>query len=156
MRLAIFVFLLFLCSCSAQWHLNQAQRKDPGIFSSDTSSTITFTTRTRIDTFYLDTIKVDTLLEVDTRLVVDTVEVIKDGVATTIYINRADTVERWRVQTRIDSIPVPVEITDTVWMKQDEITDTYIKMSWWRKWWWILIVLGAGAALLLRRLLNKN
>ena len=52
----ILIALIFgLCSCSAQWHLRKAKKKDSGLFKEHTVE--------RIDTFMIETAKVDTVFK---------------------------------------------------------------------------------------------
>lgn len=68
MRIVFLCFMMFLCSCSGQWHLRKALKKDPSILVVDTVI--------KYDTVILELNRIDTLF----RYNFDTVEFWKDSI----------------------------------------------------------------------------
>lgn len=78
MRYLSIVLVLFMCSCSASWHVKRAQKKDPSIFVVDTIRTV--------DTIYFEVARIDTLF----KYKFDTVEFWKDSVYVKYFYQRED------------------------------------------------------------------
>ncbi len=80
----------------------------------------------RVDTFYLTGNLIDTTTQVNGR---DTITVEKDGVTTTVIKSYRDTIEHWRIITRMDSFKFIVH--DTIRINYPVIETKYVVKSTW-------------------------
>ena len=90
-------FLIFLSSCSAQWHIRQAVSKDPSIFLNNKAIVLR-------DTVYTNSIRVDTLA----HLISDTITIEKERLR--IQIKRIHDTLRVVGECRADTIEVVREV----------------------------------------------
>ena len=90
-------FLIFLSSCSAQWHIRQAVSKDPSIFLNNKAIILR-------DTVYTNSIRVDTLA----HFISDTITIEKERLR--IQIKRIHDTLRVVGECRADTIEVIREV----------------------------------------------
>ena len=90
-------FLIFLSSCSAQWHIRQAVSKDPSIFLNNKAIVLR-------DTVYTNSIRVDTLA----HFISDTITIEKERLR--IQIKRIHDTLRVVGECRADTIEVVREV----------------------------------------------
>lgn len=113
------LFILLLSSCSAQWHLKQACKKQPSICSDSVV--------VRVDTFTVrDTFEYH---RVDTTEVVDTVVIDTGNIQ--VRIIRENNIIRTTIKQKPDTAYVTVTRT---------LPPNVIYKECWFKWWYLLII----------------
>jgi hypothetical protein len=125
------VLLIVLASCSSQWHLKKAIKKDPTIVQVDT---VTVTDSVHVVTPFVST---DTIF----KLSKDTVTIVKDRLTMRHYYHNdsvylygeceSDTIVKWK------TFEVPVE-------------KVVYNESWFPKWMWVIIAIFAITILIIK------
>lgn len=116
--------LLLLSSCSANWHLKRAIKKDPSILIKDT-----VTVR---DTLVSETISTDTLIVSKPS---DTITIEKDRL-------------RIKILRSFDTLRVEgVCLGDTIYFEKKIPVEkiVYKQKQWWERYWWVLIIILVAA-----------
>ena len=134
MRTLNFILLIFISSCSAQWHLKKAIKKDPTLVQVDTLRV------TDIDTFITETVQHDTsfFMSRDTTIIVKDRMTIKHYIHdSTVYIEGeclGDTI----IKTEVIEMPVEKVVYNESWFPK----------------WFLIIIAGLVVYAILRRFLN--
>jgi hypothetical protein len=125
----LLLFIVLLSSCSANWHIKQAIKKDPSILQRDT-----VTVR---DTLVRQTISTDTLI---VSKVSDTITIEKDRLRIKI-LRSFDTL-------RVDGVC----IGDTIYFEKKIPIEkiVYKPKQWYERYWWVLLLI-IGAAIYFKR-----
>lgn len=121
--------LLLLSSCSANWHLRRAIKKDPSILIKDT-----VTVR---DTLVSETISTDTLIVSKPN---DTITIEKDRL-------------RIKILRSFDTLRVEGTcIGDTIYFEKKITVEkiVYKPKQWYERYWWVLLLI-IGAAIYFKR-----
>jgi len=127
-------FLIFLSSCSAQWHIRQAVSKDPSIFLNNKAIILR-------DTVYTNSIRVDTLA----HFISDTITIEKERLR--IQIKRIHDTLRVVGECRADTIEVVREV-------QLPPTIEYRRSPKWKDS--VLFILGIfGFSFVVRKILSR-
>ena len=123
----LLLFMMMLLSCSGQWHLNRAIRKDPTLFE--------------------DTVRTaDTLFrEIVVPVYTDRTVFVND----TAYITQYDTITKDSLRVEIinlpgDSIKVEVDCPDCPEITKTETVTVVERLTFWDKVWFGLPVFAIG------------
>lgn len=134
MRKLIFVISIsILSSCSSQWHLRKAIKKDPNILQTDT-----ITHRDTIRTF-TERVEVDSVFSVSS----DTTIIIKDNLLIKHFIHNDSVYIRGECDSIFVEIPYEVEIPIDRWIEPD---DNWLKDNW------LIILIALAVAYILFKL----
>ena len=118
----LLIIMVLLCSCSANWHIARAIKKDPSILKKDTI--------TIHDTTIIPTVSHDTTI---ISKPIDTITIEKERL-------------RIKITRHYDTLRIEGEcIGDTIFKEIRVQTEkvVYKPKVWYERWWWlILIVIG--------------
>lgn len=127
--ISVIILMVSMCSCSASWHIRQAQRKDPTLFQAKEVQ--------RIDTVIIPLEKVETLLKFRT-----------DTLITYVDTTSAQPVEiRYKYIKKLDSIYLSADCPDAEIITKEIIkTNTItIKPTLWQQIQWSVYIIAALA-----------
>lgn len=140
--ISIIVLLVSMCSCSASWHIRQAQRKAPEMFA-DTTVLQT------VDTVIIEVPRVETKLQFKTDTLIKYVDT-----------STEQPVEiRYKYSTITDSIYLSADCPDTEVITKEIIkTNTVtIKPTLWQQLQWSVYIIASIILLsIVYRLSSKN
>ena len=115
--------VLSLCSCSANWHIRKAKKKDPSLF--DTVETV--------DTVVLEVPKVDTLFKQVRDTLIEYIQ--KDSIGQEVKI-------KYLYNTVTDSVFIEVDCPDPEIITKTVTNTVEIKPTIWQQIKWFIMVLG--------------
>lgn len=117
---SIFLLGLFLCSCSASWHLSRAIKKDPTITDTVVTTQVVYRTVQAVDTVF--------------KTKIDTVRYYQDSVFVEYHYNFKDST----AYVNVDCPDCP-EYTKTI---QTTLTRYRTFPEHLAKFWWTYLILG--------------
>lgn len=139
--ISIIILMVTMCSCSASWHIRQAERKDPSLFEAKEVQ--------RIDTAFIPVEKIETILKFRT-----------DTLITYIDTTSAKPVQiRYKYIKKTDSIYLAADCPDAEVITKEIIkTNTVtIKPTLWQQVQWSIYIIAAIILLsMIYRLTTRN
>lgn len=126
----LLLFIVLLSSCSAEWHIRRAIKKNPRILKADTIQVH--------DTLYVPQVHYDT----------------------TIISNQIDTIliekERLRIKITRHYDTLRIEgtcLADTIYKQINIPVEriVYAPKKWYEKHWWIILLVGLAVAVAIKR-----
>lgn len=102
--------------------IEKLQKEYPNKF--DVKTKIDTVLTVRVDTILIDSISIDSVYIRSLETVFDTLKIVKNGINTTVYVDRFKDVVKYKVITKIDSLRVPIIQRDTLIINKTLIQNT--------------------------------